>query len=102
MAETAVLHVDKIASVGFERVTRVGFGEPVLVNELPVGAARQHAPGQQIAKAFAPLALAAEDRHDPPAALAHGSNLERGAHQGTNFERQLEKRGIHCPASHVP
>jgi hypothetical protein len=30
------------------------------------------------------------------------SDLDGSAHLCANFERQLEKRGIHCPASHVP
>ena len=56
------------------------------MNQLPVGAARQHAARQQIVKALAAFARAAEDGHDAPPSAPDLADFDRRTHLYAHVE----------------
>jgi len=91
MTEPAVSDRDESAAIGFEHVLRVSLRQPVVVNDLCVGSARQDASSDdQIAVAFE---RASGDRYDSPTTMIDRADLDRLADLSANLKRQVQLRG---------
>ncbi len=85
MAVAEVAHVDERTVDGLERVARVELGDAVGADELPVGAARQHAAGEAL-----PAEAAAGDGNDAPAAVGRFAKLLRRRERDLSPEERFE------------
>jgi len=88
MAQPAVPDVHELSAIRFKHVLRVCLGQPVVMNNLRVGPARQDSASRvQIAVAFEG---ASDDRYDPASAMTDAADFDRIANLRADLERQAQ------------
>ena len=91
MAQPAVPDVHELSAIRFEHVLRVSLSQPVVMNNLRIGPARQDSAScVQIAVAFEG---ASDDRYDPASAMTEAADFDRIANLRADFERQAQLGG---------
>jgi len=88
MAQPAVPDIHELSAICFEHVLRVCLSQPVVMNNLRIGSARQDSASRvQITVAFEG---ASDDRYDPASAMTEAADFDRIANLRADFERQVQ------------